>query len=589
MARPAIRLVVFYVLAMGVIGSLGAAPRLRVVTAAVGPVLIAPGTNGATQTVEAYNLGDGALSLSVSSSVAWITPGVGAPGACATTTAATSCVPLTFALNTASLAASARGYTGVVNVTAPAAVDAPQTITVTVLIGHDVATAVEVYVAPGSTATAPFPGPPGDYTVATQDGANWLSMSVVVNYFGTTCGVPSAVGYCDSTYTYIINVAPQPTNTAGNTYTGSFASSTEIFPVIMNVTALPIAQPSVTQVYKQLAVGAVDDAFVTLSNSGLGTLAISGVTASGPGITATASGATAVIAFDATGLSPNTYTGSASIASNAANSPTTIPVSLEVVPAGPPVIFPWGVVSDAYSGSGSPGDVMALFGQQLSFAAPVAGPAPPLATQLGGASVFVNGEQAPLYYSSYGQINFQMPMDTPVGAAQVQVVTNGQTSNPAYVGVVARAPSLLLLNGAGGYGAIVDASQGDGYNVLPMPPNITIPGFITQPARPGDILTIYAIGLGPTNPSVATGQPAPDGLTGPLAQLTATPTVVFFSESGLSAAVSATPSFAGLSPRSAGLYQINVAIPANCPTGKINLQVIFPDSWSSNWAYIQVQ
>ena len=100
-----------------------------------------------------------------------------------------------------------------------------------------------------------------------------------------------------------------------------------------------------------------------------------------------------------------------------------------------------------------------------------------------------------MYFSSYGQINFQMPVDVPNGTALVQVQTNGQTSNTVSVNVAPRAPRLLLLYGTGGYGAIVDASQGNQYNTLPMPSTINIPNFITKPASRGDVLTIYAIGL----------------------------------------------------------------------------------------------
>jgi uncharacterized protein (TIGR03437 family) len=478
-------------------------------------------------------------------------------------------------------------------------VDAPQTITVTVNgVGPS---SVNVYSPPGGWVEIPY-SPVGENftpTVATADGANWLSLEVVGPSGGTFCDSPG-FPHNNCTTTYLIYIRPQPSNTAGNSYTGSIVISNSSYPpddgtipVTMHVTTLPIAQPSPTAISQQLAASAsVGYASVTLENSGEGTIAISGATASGRGITATGSGNTAHVAFDPTGLSPGTYAGSVSIVSNAANSPTTIPVSFQVVPAGPPTIFYRGVVDDATFGDNgvggvAPGDIVALFGQQLSFASPTVGPAPPLAMELGGASVFVNGEQAPLYYTSYGQINFQMPMDTLTGKALVQVQTNGQVGNTVSVNVAARAPELLPLYGTGGYGAIVDASQGDGYDVLPIPSTIAVPGFISQPARPGDVLTIYAIGLGPTNPAVATGQPAPDGIEAPLARLTVTPTVSFATYAP-EVGVNATPSYAGLSPHFAGLYQINVAIPADCPTGTVYVSLTFPDSFS-NVVEIQVQ
>jgi uncharacterized protein (TIGR03437 family) len=111
----------------------------------------------------------------------------------------------------------------------------------------------------------------------------------------------------------------------------------------------------------------------------------------------------------------------------------------------------------------------------------------------------------------------------------------------------------------------------------------TFPGSNAHPATAGNVLTIYAIGMGPTNPAVATGAPAPS--TGTLAQLTVTPTINF---GGSIAPVFATPSFAGLSPTYAGLYQINVTIPPGTPRGVTVLSVVFPDS-TSNTVLIAIQ
>ncbi len=52
--------------------------------------------------------------------------------------------------------------------------------------------------------------------------------------------------------------------------------------------------------------------------------------------------------------------------------------------------------------------------------------------------------------------------------------------------------------------------------------------------------------------------------------------------------ISATPSYAGLSPGSVGLYQVNVAIPAGVLSGNVNLTLSFPDS-TSNTVQIAVQ
>src|SRR5260221_12349796 len=113
-----------------------AAPRLRLSDTTVGPVAIAAGSNGPSRAIEFTNAGDGTLNVTVRSSVTWAVPAIGAGRPCGILGGGT-CTPINIALNTASL--SAGTYTGIITVTDPNAVDAPQTIAVTVAIGGAVA------------------------------------------------------------------------------------------------------------------------------------------------------------------------------------------------------------------------------------------------------------------------------------------------------------------------------------------------------------------------------------------------------------------------------------------------------------------
>jgi uncharacterized protein (TIGR03437 family) len=190
----------------------------------------------------------------------------------------------------------------------------------------------------------------------------------------------------------------------------------------------------------------------------------------------------------------------------------------------------------------------------------------------------VNGKAAPLYYSSSSQLAFQVPADTPVGTALVQVSRGGALSNVASVQVATRAPKLLKIT-------VNDVDYGAIYNQdfsIPMPTGI-IPGVSTRPAKAGEALTLYAIGLGPTSPAVGTGAAAPSQ---PLAQLTTTPDVIF--GEGLFP-VAATPLFAGYSPGSSGLYQVNIVIPPGLPSGPVEVRLNFPDSGLSNAVIVQMQ
>jgi uncharacterized protein (TIGR03437 family) len=82
--------------------------------------------------------------------------------------------------------------------------------------------------------------------------------------------------------------------------------------------------------------------------------------------------------------------------------------------------------------------------------------------------------------------------------------------------------------------------------------------------------------MGATSPAVPTGDPAPG--VQPFATLTGTPMVVFGSSI---AGIPATPSFAGLAPGFAGLYQINVQIPEDVPKGTVDVTVSFGTSASN--------
>jgi uncharacterized protein (TIGR03437 family) len=567
-------------------GILEAAPQLRLTSSTVGPVSVATGSAAATQTVEAYNIGSGSLNLSLSSSVTWISPTVGAQRNCTTTRAAATCLPINLALNTQALPAGQS--TGIITVSDPNAVDAPQTITVTVAVGGNVPSSHTFYVAPGSTA---------DYSIVTNNAlqrnsnASWLTLGV------------NGGGSFTFIYPYSIHV--DSTGLGAGTYNGnltlsgsSFAPDNKTVAVTMNVTNSPIAKPFSDAINLQLALGAPPLAppfspAVGLSNAGLGNL-----NAQTPVITTSSCGSSWItygaggLTFDTTGLSAGVCKANIALASDAANGTQTVPVTLTVVPKGPPVINYQGVLDNATFVPGdtvSPGDVMVVKGDQLSLSAYTPGSAPPLSTQVADTSVLVNNTPAPIFYTSYGQIAFQLPTNTPSGQALVQVKrTDGTLSNTVSVNVVSRAPKVLLLSGT--YGAIVnnDSCRGTSPCVLggslPLPASFSAPGYPAYPARAGDVLTIYAIGLGATSPAVSSGQPSPTAE--PFARLTSTPTVDF--GAGIFP-VQVTPSFAALTPGYAGLYQINVTVPPDAPKGIVQMLVGFPDGTVSNQFQIAIQ
>jgi uncharacterized protein (TIGR03437 family) len=557
-------------------GLLQAAPQLRLASSTVGPVSVATGSAAATQTVEAYNTGSGSLNLSVSSSVPWISPSVGAQRNCTSTRAATTCLPINLALNTQALPAGQA--TGIVTVSDPNAVDAPQTITVTVAVGGNVPSSHMFYVAPGTAA---------DYSIVTNNSlrgnstAPWLTLAV------------SGGGSFFFVYPYSVHV--DSTGLSAGTYNGnltlsgsSFAPDNKTVAVTMNVTNSPIAKPFSDAINLQLALGAPPlvpgfSPAVGLSNAGLGNLnaqtpVVSTSSCGSSWITYGAGGLT----FDTTGLSAGVCKANIALASDAVNGTQNVPVTLTVVPKGPPVINFQGVQDNALFVPGdpvAPGEWVVVRGDQLSLSPFAIESASPIPTQLADATVLVNGTAAPIYYTSYGQIAFQMPTTVGNGQALVQVKrTDGALSNTVSVNVVQRAPRVLPAFG-GPWGLVVN---NDGS--YPLTASAAPAGIVAHPAKAGDALTIWGYAMGPTSPSVASGQPAPSAE--PLARLISTPTVSFGDSIF---PVTATPFYAGLAPGLAGLYQIDVFVPANAPKGLVNMVIVFPDGTVSNQFQIAIQ
>jgi uncharacterized protein (TIGR03437 family) len=232
-------------------------------------------------------------------------------------------------------------------------------------------------------------------------------------------------------------------------------------------------------------------------------------------------------------------------------------VEVEIIPAGPPVAAFGGVVNNATFARDDPippGGICALFGEQLINGDPATGTLIPLVQQLGGATLFVNDRPTPLYFSSYGQINFQLPFDIPPGDALVRVDREGQRGNTVSVRVTDRAPRFLLI-GFEEYGIIVNNKDGTFAIPAAVSAQTGIPG---HPAQRGEALVMYAVGMGQTVPPVATGAGAP---ADPLGWILPLPEAVF------GGAETTDVLYAGLTPFFVGLYQVNVVVPNRSPRG----------------------
>jgi uncharacterized protein (TIGR03437 family) len=541
----------------GLCGSLAAAPQLRLATTTFGPYSIASGSNAAAQSVEAYNAGDGSLSLTATSSVPWLVPSVGASRACQTVVDKPACLPIQFQFQTASLADGS--YSGEIAVSDPNAIDAPQIVTVVVKMGGGIPNSLNLYLAPnGSSASATMSSSNFIPTTSlkTTDGRQWLSLAASGSgsfSFGVTYTV---------TATDLSGMAPGNYEGSIGFSGSSFAPDNKDVQVNLLVTSQPIASlPQQVSFYHVVQNSPKQTLGVSVNNVGQGSLTVSGVGASGGAwLSAANTGTTVNVAADPTGLAPGVYTGSVTVTSNAVNSPLSVPVQLSVVAPSAPFAYFGGAVNIATyraTDSVAQGDIVSVWGEQLCDQVYSAS-AVPLSTQLGTTGVLVNGVAAPLYFASSGQINIQVPFETQPGLAVVQVQRDGQTGNGVSMQVASRAAHILPIP-ASQYGIVQDFNQGYAFA---MP---ATPGYPSQPAHIGDTLIIWSTGLGQSAPPVATGAGAPG--VEPLARIPAGTVQVHLGDRFSNSGVDLVPDFAGMTPTLVGLYQVNIAIPSNAPTG----------------------
>jgi uncharacterized protein (TIGR03437 family) len=220
--------------------------------------------------------------------------------------------------------------------------------------------------------------------------------------------------------------------------------------------------------------------------------------------------------------------------------------------ASAPVVFSGGLVNAASFAPGAPlppGGMVSVFGGNIATSSGGASTVP-LPLTLGGASVSIGGISAPLFYSSGGQINAQIPFELPVNSRpQVVVNQGGALTVPEGITVAPTAPGIFAKN-----------QQGSGQGAILNTQFVLVDA--SAPAAAGDVVQVFATGLGATNPPVASGAAAPGAP--PLAQVVATVTATI---GGQPAQVL----FAGLAPTYVGLYQVNVQIPGGLPPGTATL------------------
>lgn len=229
-------------------------------------------------------------------------------------------------------------------------------------------------------------------------------------------------------------------------------------------------------------------------------------------------------------------------------------VTVSPVAAATPVVERSGIVRAAGYGGGTAaaGSLLSIFGSNLADVSESA-TSVPLPIQISQTRVYINLRPAPLFFTSSGQINAQIPWefanDTSV---QLVVVRNGAASLPAPVDLAAASPGIFLLRENAG--VVVNATNGQLADQ-------------EKPVRGGDTLVIYASGLGPVTGTVRTGAPASSTELEPLQA----PVEASLQLAGQT--VTLPVQFAGSAPGFIGVNQVNAAVPVGTPAGVGSLKL----------------
>jgi uncharacterized protein (TIGR03437 family) len=204
--------------------------------------------------------------------------------------------------------------------------------------------------------------------------------------------------------------------------------------------------------------------------------------------------------------------------------------------------------ADNESGALAPNTIGTIYGTNLAFSTAVLTPGDvrggvlPIVLGASETSVYVGNFAADLYYASPTQINFLVPPMLLAGPVTVRVVIDTLHGPIIPLTLAPAAPGLFQLDLENAV-----ASRPDGSVLTP-----------SSPAKPGDLVILWATGLGATNPPAVYGQlPTAAAPLIPGANLQVLLDGVAVDSNAID--------YAGVAPGYAGLYQINLTLPRSSP------------------------
>jgi uncharacterized protein (TIGR03437 family) len=227
--------------------------------------------------------------------------------------------------------------------------------------------------------------------------------------------------------------------------------------------------------------------------------------------------------------------------------PYSVSITGGLTPNVGPVLNANGVVHNFYAAAAlSPGLIAQVYGSGLA-SVPASPGTLPLPDMFNGSGIIISGELVPLYFISGTQVNVEIPAElTPLRQYNILAIVNGAATvqqqidvNPLQAGIAADTHGQTIAQHAD-FSYVTTAA----------------------PAKPGEVIIIYLAGMGATNPPVASGHASPSTP----AVLPAAPVVTVGGEN-------ADVLFFGLTPGDVGLYQINLRVPSDTPSGSAPLIV----------------
>jgi uncharacterized protein (TIGR03437 family) len=205
----------------------------------------------------------------------------------------------------------------------------------------------------------------------------------------------------------------------------------------------------------------------------------------------------------------------------------------------------------------APGALVTIFGS-FPGATQADADSVPFSTSLGGVSVTFNGVPAPMRDMMFGQQSVNavvpfgvLPAGQTSGNVAMVVSVNGTAADPVTIPIVPQAPGVFTNPPSVGNAVLINLAD---FSMAAPVGSAISPN--SHPIQRGGFAFFYVSGLGGLLPAVADGDGGEDGLV----HNAVLPRVTV---GGIQAQVL----FAGLAAGSPGIYQVNIVIPQNAPTG----------------------